>query len=222
MERFNYWLARFVGRLIFFCTMRVQVVRGEAASQPGGYVLACTHISHLDPICLTVITRRKIDWMARIEFFRWKVIALFLRAIGTFSVNRSGIPVKAIRKAIEKARAGRVVGIFPEGGVAQGRASACRGGPIRKGACLVSRRAQVPILPCVILGTHRLNEAIPWLPLKATRLWVIFGRRIEPLADPSVCRRDARERMGRELQQEFVSIYNELRESYHIDDSWIP
>ena len=50
--------------------------------------------------------------------------------------------------------------LFPEGGVVKGPATVCRGGPIKKGACVIAQRAGVPIIPCVVLGTHRLNHPL--------------------------------------------------------------
>jgi 1-acyl-sn-glycerol-3-phosphate acyltransferase len=200
--------------------MNVEVVRPQAAEREGGYVLACTHLSHLDPLCMGVIVRRKVDWMARLEFFRWKAIAAYLWSIDAFPVNRTGVAARSIRTAIARARAGRVVGIFPEGGVVRGAASACRGGPIKKGACVVAQRAGVPIIPCVILGTHRLNHPVPWIPYRRGRLWAIFGSPVE--ARPGLQRREARHETAAALQREFASLYEELRTRYGIADAEIP
>ena len=67
-----------------------------------------------------------------------------------------------------------MVGIFPEGGVASGKDSMCRGGRMKGGACLIARRANVPIIPCVILGVHTLNRVAPWIPFRRGHLWAIF------------------------------------------------
>ena len=179
-KHFNYRVGQLLGRFVFFQTMNVEQVRPEAAERAGGYVLAPTHLSHLEPFCLGILIRRKVDWMARLEFFRRKWAAGLLYAVDSFPVNRFGIPVRCIRTAIARARAGRIVGIFPEGGVAVGQQSVCRGGPMKKGACVVACRANVPILPCVVLGTYRLNEVRPWLPFRNARIWAIYGRPIYP------------------------------------------
>ena len=61
----------------------------------GGYILAPTHISHLEPFILSVIVKRKIDWMARVEFFRWRLFRWCLYRFDAFPVNRFGVPVSA-------------------------------------------------------------------------------------------------------------------------------
>jgi 1-acyl-sn-glycerol-3-phosphate acyltransferase len=213
-------------KIAFFTSLRVGVLRRHA-EPPGGYVLACTHLSHLEPLCASVLTRRKIDWMARIEFFRWKPAALCLRWLDALSVNRTGVPVMALRTAVERARRGRIVGVFPEGGVAKGRDAVFRGGPIKRGACLVACQAQVPIVPCVLLGTEKLNCVRPWLPIKQGKLWVAFGQPIAPRPYPpgraaASLRRQQRAAMAQELQREFMDLYQQLREKYGIEDSAIP
>jgi 1-acyl-sn-glycerol-3-phosphate acyltransferase len=220
-KAFNYKLAQSVGRFAFFNTMNVEVVRPEAAERPGGYVLAPTHFSHLEPFCLGILVRRKVDWMARIEFFRRWFNRALLKAVDSFPVNRDGVPVSSIRAAIGRARAGRIVGIFPEGGVATGAKSVCRGGPLKKGACVVAQRADVPIIPCVVLGTHRLNAVLPWIPWRRSRLWVIYGRPINPRPD-APGRRQAREEIAAELQEQYQSLYRELCHKYGLCDGEIP
>src|SRR5262249_52113249 len=155
----------------------------------------------------------------RIEFFRYRPIAWYLRSICSIPVNRFGVPVRAIRSAIARAQSGRVVGICPEGGVRIGTDSACRGGSIRRGVCSIALRANVPILPCVMLGTHELNAVRPWLPFKRAHISFAFGKPILPVGPNS---KASRERLATQLQEEFVRLYGEMRKQFGIDDRSVP
>jgi len=204
-------------------TMNVRCVRLESTDREGGYVLACSHLSHLDPVCVGVLTRRKVDWMSRVEFFRWRLVAAYLWACDAFPVKRFSFTGRAVRTAVRRAAAGRVVGIFPEGGVCTGAASVCRGGAIKRGACVVAQRANVPIIPCVIVGTHSLNRPLPWIPYRRGNLWVIFGRPVEPLQGvPRKRRRAARFELAQRLRDEFRRTFEELRGTYDIPDAEVP
>jgi 1-acyl-sn-glycerol-3-phosphate acyltransferase len=215
MGQVHYVVGKFFARWIYALSIKGVIVRPELAEREGGYVLACTHISHLEPFIVSTIVNRNIDWMARVEFYRWRLFRYFLDRMDAFPVNRFGVPVSAIRTAIARAKAGKVVGIFPEGGVAMGKDSACRGGAIKRGACLVSMRADVPIVPCVLLGTHELNSIEPWLPYRRATLWIAFGEPIHPVRDaPS--HRAGRAAMSRQLSDAFASLYRELCERYDI------
>ena len=222
MSQFGYRFATSIGRGIRFMSLRVHLIRPEAAEREGPYLLACTHLSHLEPFILSTIVRRKIDWMARIEFYTYRVFGWMMHWVDAFGVRRFGVPVSAIRTAIHRLEKGRCVGICPEGGVAQGANSVMRGGPVKRGICLVSYRTGIPILPCVMLGTDKLNCVRPWIPYKRGTLWVAFGPRLihPPRDEPD--RRKARAMMADELTREFVSLYNELRETHGIKDCDVP
>jgi 1-acyl-sn-glycerol-3-phosphate acyltransferase len=114
------------------------------------------------------------------------------------------------------------VGICPEGGVKVGRESICRGGPIKRGVCLVAARANVPIIPCVMLGTHDLNRVGPWLPFRPrVPIWAAFGEPIWP--EPNAPdRKAARERLAHKLEEQYVRLYRELLEQYGIEDAQVP
>src|SRR5206468_4551169 len=73
---------------------------------------------------------------------------------------------------------GRIVGLFPEGGIRDGVRSLLESAPLRPGASTLAHMAGVPILPCVILGTDRFYSAKGWLPLRRTPVWIAFGKPI--------------------------------------------
>src|SRR5258706_7122027 len=216
-----YRISRLAGRFAFLCTMRAHVVNAQVAEREGGYILAVTHLSHLEPMCASVLSQRRIDWMTRKEFFKYRPITAYLRACNAFLVNRQGIPVSTIRTAIERARRGRAVGICPEGGVTQGPAAAIRGGAIRRGCCSVALRSGVPIVPCVMLGTDKLNRVGPWLPFKPADIWVAYRAPIYPPAGVKSTRA-SREALATALVAAFGQLYAELREHYGISDSSVP
>jgi len=196
--------------------MNVRTVRLHLTGRQGGYVLACTHLSHVEPLVVGVLIDRKIDFLSRIEFFRNRLAAAYLWSIDAFPVKRFRFTGWAVRTAVKRAAAGRVIAIFPEGGVATGTDSVCRGGPIKRGACVVAQRANVPIIPCVVVGTEQLNRVLPWVPYRRGSLWVSFGDPVLPRA--GLARREARFQMAEELRQRFVALYQELRATHDLPD----
>jgi 1-acyl-sn-glycerol-3-phosphate acyltransferase len=209
----TYRIGQLIGRFIFFCTMRLKMIRPEMSRRQGAYIIATTHLGHLDPFLLGVILDRQIDWLTRIEFYRRPITAWILDRLGAIKLRRFGVPVTAIRTAIARLNNGRLVGICPEGGVCCGSLSTMRGAPIKRGVGLISYRTGAPVLPCAIIGANRLSRIPPWLPFKRARLWVAFGDRlIEPRTD--LGRKAARETMARELEGEYVRLFAELSRTY--------
>jgi 1-acyl-sn-glycerol-3-phosphate acyltransferase len=215
-----YWFARTCVRIVLRCTLRMGLRGLRTARRRGGYLLACSHVSHLDPFCVSAMVPRKIGWMARIEFYRHPIIARIMRAGDAFPVNRQGVPVRAIRESLARLQRGEVVGVFPEGELRAGAESVLRGGPIKHGVCLLALRSGRPVLPCLVLGTEKLNAVAPWMPFLRGKLWIACGEFIEPIASTS--RRAARAEMAARLEQAFRQLYAETRREFGLDDSILP
>lgn len=207
-----YWLTWCALRFIAGCTMRVRW-HGKAHAAHQGYLLACAHASHVDPFALSALWPQPIDWMARVECFRRGWAAWAMRQLRAFSVNRSGVPVRAIRVARERLQKQSVVGVFPEGEVRQGQSSVLHGGNIKRGVCLLALHSGRPIVPCLILGTPRLQRVEPYLPARRGRLWLACG---EPIYPPSIKlkggeRRIARLKMAAEVEAALRKLYAEAQ-----------
>ncbi len=207
-------------KALFGSVTRIRIVRSENAEHGGGFLLASNHISHFDPFIISSIVRRKIDWMAMAEFFPIPVLGYFLRAVDAFPADRDRADRKTIRTAIERLKNGRIVGVFPEGGIRDGARSLLEGAPMRPGASTLAHIAGVPILPCVIIGSDRLYAKRSWLPLRRTPIWIAFGDPISHFPDSQ--KSEARERIERELAVAFKSLCAELRETFSLTPDDLP
>lgn len=215
-----YWIGCHLLRAVFRWTLRIRTRGLATAERPGGYVLACSHVSHLDPFCLSAVLPRKIGWMARIEFYEHPIAARLMRLAHAFPVNRQGVPVSAIRESLRRLALGEVVGVFAEGEIKIGADSVLRGAPIKRGVCLLAARSGRPVLPCIILGTEKLNSVDPWLPGWRGRLWVACGDFIEPVPGPD--RRAARAEMAAQIEAALRRLYVEMRAEFGLEDSALP
>jgi 1-acyl-sn-glycerol-3-phosphate acyltransferase len=201
-------------KALFGCVARVHVVRAENANCEGGFLLAANHISHFDPFIVSAVVRRKIDWMAMAEFFPWPIVGLFLRAVDAFPAARERADRATIRTAIERLKAGRIVGLFPEGGIRSGTGSLLEGAPLRAGASTLAHIAGVPVMPCVILGSDRLYNPRRWLRLRRTPVWIAFGNPVPCWTDMD--KTSARGRIEQEVTTAFQNLYTELREKFQL------
>ncbi len=206
--------------MLFGSVATVRVVRREIANQEGGFLLAGNHISHFDPFIISSVVRRKIDWMAMAEFFPMPLLGFLLRAVDAFPANRDRADRTTIRTAIERLKDGRIVGIFPEGGIRDGKRSILEGAPLRPGASTLAHIAGVPILPCVIVGSDRLYAKKSWLPLRRTPIWIAFGDPIP--AFPDLEKSAARARIEHELAAAFKTLYAKLRETFSLTPDDLP
>ena len=110
------------------------------------------------------------------EFYENPFEAAWLRAVNTFPVNRKRPDRRALRVGVERLRAGRFVGVFPDGGIRAGETSILGGVTPKSGATALARLASVPLVPCVIFGTDRLYATRTWRPgPPRTPVWVAIG-----------------------------------------------
>ena len=216
-----YCTCRMLCRIIRVQTLCVNTLDGRCVDRNDAFVLAVTHLSHVEPGVVGAMNRREIDWMTRKEFYDHRVAKWFLRGIGCIRVDRQGIAVSAIRTGISRLRAGRVVGIFPEGGVTWGAGAMIRGGSFKRGLCSLAIRAGVPIIPCVVLGTEKLVRVMPWMPFRRGRLWMAYGQPIHPPAGGRSTR-ETRRQLAQRVGVSFQQLYASLCERYGISDSDVP
>ena len=156
------------------------------------------------------------------EFFQSPVVGFLLRAVDAFPVDRDRANRKTIRTAIERLKDGRVVGLFPEGGIRDGARSLLEGAPLRPGASTLAHIAGVPILPCVILGSDRLysTKSLKLSALRRTPVWIAFGNPISH--SPDLEKSQARERIESELASAFKNLYAELQQTFRLTRDDLP
>lgn len=82
----------------------------------GGFVLCSNHRSLLDPVFIAIgIKNRKLNFMAKQELFKLKILDKFFRSVGAFPVNRGKGDTQAIKTTENIVKNNGVVLIFPEG-----------------------------------------------------------------------------------------------------------
>ena len=155
------------------CTVRVH--GAERTATPGTWILAANHISHFDPPLISSVCRRAVDWMAMSELFANRTFGKMLLGVNAFPVERGKADRGALREAGRRLSAGRVVGIFPEGGIRDGAASIVNGAAMQQGVAMLAHMHHCPVLPCVILGSDRLYNRRRWMPGRRARVWIGFG-----------------------------------------------
>ena len=158
---------------------RVRVV--PFAKIPAGpCVMVSNHISHFDPPLLSGYLPRKIDWIAMAELFGTKWSKAGFTWLDVIPVDRHGDDRQALRTAIKRLEAGRMIGIFPEGGIRDGERSILSGAEMREGAFLLAAKAGCPVVPVVILGSERLYNRRNWISWRRAKVYIAIGDPIFP------------------------------------------
>lgn len=156
-----------MGRMLWRVTFR-----NEAPPElQFGALLVANHRSSVDPFFVQLAARRRVHWMVAKEYCNHFLFGPILRAAQVIPTNRSGMDTASTKAAIRITRAGRLVGMFPEGKI--NRTSTLLM-PIRSGAAVVASRAGVPIIPLLIEGSPFRDTV--WSPVfMPARVQITFG-----------------------------------------------
>jgi len=128
---------------------RLKVYGQDRVPLDGGLVIACNHISWLDPPALGAACPRTIYYMAKIESHRTPGLGTLIRAFGTFPVRRGESDRDAVRTMRQVVRDGRALGVFAEGT----RQLSGVPGDVQPGAAMVALQEDVPIVPVAVHGS---------------------------------------------------------------------
>jgi 1-acyl-sn-glycerol-3-phosphate acyltransferase len=147
---------------VLYGLFRLRARGRENLPATGGYVLACNHLSSLDPwpLGLPLWPRRWLRFMAKSELYWWP-LRLVLNGAGAFKIRRGLGDREAIELALQLAHDGHVVAMFPEGTRrAKGLVKKHEPRP-RSGAARIALEADVPLIPAAVAGTDRLLRLGP-------------------------------------------------------------
>ena len=127
----------------------------ENIPRSGGAVIACNHNSYLDFVMAGYPGERQkryTRFMAKREVFDHPVGGPLMRSFKHISVDRSS-GAASLRAAAEAARAGELVGIYPEATIS--RSFMIK--ELKTGAVRIASMAGVPLIPVVHFGAHRVQ-----------------------------------------------------------------
>jgi 1-acyl-sn-glycerol-3-phosphate acyltransferase len=135
-----------VGKLYF----KLRAKQQRHVPRRGPVLIACNHISHLDPPLVGTCIPRLAQHMAKRELFSIKILDWYMRSIGTVIVDR-GKGKQALLTAIGYLKRGACMVIFPEG---TRSVTGCLGKG-HSGAVVMAMRTGCTIVPAVIIGSEQ-------------------------------------------------------------------
>ena len=138
----------------FRLTFGVTVEGEENIPADKGFLICANHTSMLDVVMLVIAFKKKLNFMAKKEIFKFAPFAAFFRGMGAFPVDRGGADVKAIRTTINKVSDGEAVCMFPQGTRRKFVNPATT--PVRSGVGMVAYHTGCDVLPVFIQtkGNH--------------------------------------------------------------------
>jgi 1-acyl-sn-glycerol-3-phosphate acyltransferase len=148
----------------------------------GPAIIASNHLAFCDSVFMPLLVPRKVTFLAKSEYFterglKGRFKRLFMTGIGQVPIDRSGGSASqaALATGLRLLRSGELLGIYPEGTRSpDGRLY--RG---RTGVAWMALEAGVPVIPCAMIGTERVNPPGSVLWKLRPRPGIRFGAPID-------------------------------------------
>ena len=156
------YLLRFVAFMLSRGVYRFTVTGDQHIPTSGAAVLACNHVSFVDPVLLMAASPRPIYFVMDHRIFNMPVLGWFFRLLKAIPIAPRGEDPVAYAAAFEAAaavlRAGDLLAIFPEGGLTpNGELQTFKGGIMK-----------------ILDNAERDGLSVPVVPMALTNLWGSF------------------------------------------------
>lgn len=188
----------------------------ENIPERGGAVVAINHTSYIDFMPAGLATRqrrRRIRYMLKAEMQNFGIVNFLIKRARCIPVDRSAGSA-AYAEAVQKLRDGELVGVYPEATIS--RSFELK--EFKSGAVRMALEAQVPILPMIIWGVHRMwtKDHPKELGRKKIPITVRVGTPIAPAGTPT--------ELESRLRAEMTQILHEVQEQYPHPpgEYWVP
>lgn len=161
------YLLRFIALIASRCIYRFKVTGDDNIPTQGAAVLACNHVSFIDPVLLMAASPRPIYFLMDHRIFKLPVLGWLFRLAKAIPIAPRAEDPAAYEAAFEAAarvlRNGDLLAIFPEGGITRdGELQPFKGGIMK-----------------ILENAERDGLSVPVIPMALTDLWGSFFSRIE-------------------------------------------
>jgi len=169
-----YKFSRLILLLLSKLLFRIEFSGREFIPEKGGFILVSNHLSYLDPIAVGTACPRPVSFMAKDTLFDYPFMRAWFRAVRVIPVKRNSVDLSAIKAAIQNAKEGKGLALFPEG---TRRTKETAFSEPEPGAGFLADKLNVPVIPAFVSGTE---IALPKgaKALRLAKIRVRFGKEI--------------------------------------------
>jgi 1-acyl-sn-glycerol-3-phosphate acyltransferase len=164
-----------LGRVLFGLPFRLRAEGLEHLPRRGGVVVVCSHATVLDPVFLTLVLPRPMTHLVKPLPPAFAVVREIYDVFGCVETGKGRETARAVRHCVDAVHAGRLMVVFPEGGVSD------RGSlrPFQQGAARIALAAGCAVVPAAVCGSYAAWPAGAGMP-RPGPVTVRFGPPLAP------------------------------------------
>lgn len=198
----------FISRLVIWLFVnsiyRLRVNGVDNLPDKGGVIYVCNHVSFIDVLIMTAVSRRPIRFLMHYKLFHAPVLGIIARLAKAIPIASAKDDPDMKRQAFEKARQalndGEIIGLFPEGSITHDGELQ----DFKPGVEHLVRDTQAEVVPMALKGlwgsffSREQGKAMTGWPKK---LWAKIYLNIgEPIAPDNVTAKNLHQRIAKLLK----------------------
>jgi 1-acyl-sn-glycerol-3-phosphate acyltransferase len=202
------WFYRFILTLAkcYYAIFYRHKVYGLEHFCTGGAIIACNHVSYLDPPAVAISSPQEVHFLAKDYLFKVPLFGGLIRALNSHPVSGSAGDIAVMRLIVQLLSEGKKVILFPEG--TRGEKDELT--ELKPGIALLIARSKTAVIPTYIDGTFAIWSRWRRFPKLCGKTRVVFGSPIRWEEFAHLDKREAHEQFSRRL----THALNALREWY--------
>jgi cytidylate kinase len=166
-----YFLTKWIFTLYFKIFHRLKVYGREHYKINSPAIIACNHLSFLDPPMIGVSCHEVIHSLGKKALFANPLINWWLKKIYSYPISGTSSDKEIMKKVVSLLLKGEKVLIFPEGT----RGSDGKVQPLRKGLALLADKGNAKVIPAAVIGPKEVLPKERKFPKLFTPLALAFG-----------------------------------------------
>ena len=203
-------LAWLVFRIYHRLKIDAQTHGAEPLPKEGAAIVVANHRSGIDPVALSLLSRRHVHFLVAREYYDTPGLRWLFRSLDCIPVNRDGNDWGALKAALKYLKAGRVIGIFPQGGIRLPEEGMVEG---KAGVALLAVKTKTPLYPFFIDGSPHYDSMLRcFFTPSRTRITCGEPFRLNPSREHKLSRAEQEE-----LTQQVLDSIAKTRVSYETD-----
>ena len=164
--RTHYYLGCLAIRFVLKIFWRYKRIGADHVPKNGGVIVASNHVAYVDPPFVGAVAPREFFYLAKAELFANALFGWLIRKYNAIPIARGAFDRRAIIRAVELLKEGKVLLLFPEGTRNKGD----RFLEPKLGIGKIALEAGVPIVPAYIRNSGSLLASL----FKRKRLVIAF------------------------------------------------
>jgi 1-acyl-sn-glycerol-3-phosphate acyltransferase len=166
-----YYFAYCLFTILSWIFFPLTVLGRENIPSSGEVIIASNHLSNLDPFIIGVASKRKLNYVAKEELFRNKILGYVLKRLEAIPIKRNTSDFQALREILRRLKRKSPIVLFPEGT----RTLDASKRKINPGVGFIAVKSGVTIIPAFVSGSEKVLSPKKFM-MKRHPVTVVFGK----------------------------------------------